>query len=71
LLLGLTSGMRFGELAGLTRNDFDFINNTISINKTWGYKKDSLKGLGPTKNEQSNRTIKMDQLTMNHLKIFL
>ncbi|MFS0662392.1 site-specific integrase [Niallia alba] len=68
LLLGLTSGMRFGELVGLTRKDFDFEYNTINIDKTWGYKKNSPTGFGKTKNEQSNRIIKMDQLTMNHFK---
>ncbi|WP_346234914.1 tyrosine-type recombinase/integrase [Lysinibacillus telephonicus] len=66
LLLAITSGMRYEELIGLTRKDFDFVNNTISINKTWGYKKNSPKGFGPTKNEQSNRTIKMDIKTMNY-----
>lgn len=71
ILLGLTSGMRFGELVGLTRNDFNFDNNTINVNKTWGYKKDSPLGFGKTKNEQSNRVIKMDRLTMNHFyKLF-
>ncbi|WP_145524019.1 tyrosine-type recombinase/integrase [Virgibacillus sp. SK37] len=68
LLLAITSGMRFEELVGLTRKDFDFINNTITVNKTWGYKKNSPKGFGPTKNEQSIRTIKMDIKTMNHFK---
>jgi integrase len=34
ILLGLTSGARFGELVGLTRKDFDFKNNTIKIEKT-------------------------------------
>lgn len=68
LLLALVSGMRFEELVGLTRKDFDFINNTISVNKTWGYKKNSPKGFGPTKNEQSIRTIKIDHKTMNHFK---
>lgn len=68
LLLGLTSGMRFGELVGLTRSDFDFVKNTIRINKTWGYAKRHLEGFGPTKNEQSNRTIIMDSKTMGHFK---
>lgn len=49
--------MRFAEMVGLTRNDFDFVNNTISINKTWGYMKRNPEGFGPTKNEQSNRKI--------------
>jgi integrase len=65
ILLGLTSGARFGELVGLTRKDFDFKNNTITINKTWGYAKGHPEGFGPTKNEASNRKIKLDKKTMN------
>lgn len=68
LLLGLTSGMRFAELVGLTRDSFDFVNNTITINKTWGYMKRSPLGFGPTKSEHSNRTIKIDNVTMTHFK---
>lgn len=67
LLLGLTSGMRFGEIVGLTRRDFDFVHNTININKTWGYNNKMPKGFGPTKNDRSIRKIKMDKKTM---KIF-
>lgn len=68
LLLAITSGMRFEELIGLTKKDFDFVNNTIAINKTWGYKKNSPSGFGPTKNDKSNRVIKIDIKTMNHFK---
>ncbi len=68
ILLIATSGIRFGEAVGLTRKDFDFRNDTITINKTWGYKKNSPEGFGPTKNEQSNRVIKMNKATMNHFK---
>lgn len=68
LLLGLTSGLRYGELVGLTRKDFDFDNNTISVNKTWGYKSNSKRGVGPTKNEQSIRVIKLDNKTMKCFK---
>lgn len=68
LLLGLTSGMRFAEMIGLTKNDFNFKNSTITINKTWGYKKLNSTGFGPTKNIYSNRTIKMDMQTMAHFK---
>ena len=63
-----TSGIRYQEAVGLTRKDFNFENNTIAINKTWGYKKSSPDGFGKTKNEQSKRTIKMDNVTMNHFK---
>ncbi|CEG28122.1 tyrosine-type recombinase/integrase [Bacillus sp. B-jedd] len=68
LLLGLTSGMRFAEMVGLTRNDFDFDDNTISITKTWGYTKKMHVGWGPTKNDQSVRKIKMDSRTMRAFK---
>ena len=57
--------MRFAEIVGLTRKDFNFYENTITINKTWGYMKRSPKGFGPTKNEQSNRIIKVDKATMD------
>ncbi len=68
LFLIATSGVRFGEAVGLTRKDFNFNNDTITINKTWGYKKSSPSGFGPTKNEQSKRTIRIDKNTMNHFK---
>jgi integrase len=64
----LTSGARFGELVGLTRKDFDFKNSSITINKTWGYAKRHPEGFGPTKNEASVCTIKLDTDTMNAFK---
>lgn len=70
LLLGLTSGMRFAEIVGLTRKDFDFKTNKININKTWGYTKKMHEGYGPTKNEQSVRKIKMDDKTMKAFEDF-
>ncbi|MGD6894325.1 tyrosine-type recombinase/integrase [Bacillus infantis] len=66
LLLGLTSGMRFAEMVGLTRKDFDFKNNQITINKTWDYKTGN--GFDKTKNDPSNRTIKIDNKTMDTFK---
>lgn len=68
LLLALTSGMRFGEIVGLTRSDFDFERNTITVNKTWDYKRGT--GFMPTKNPQSNRIIDMDAVTMMLFKEF-
>jgi integrase len=52
-------------MVGLTREDFNFFNNTININKSWGYTKKMHEGFGPTKNEQSVRVIKMDRDTMD------
>lgn len=68
LLLAINTGMRFEEVVGLTRKDFNFSNNTINIVKTWGYKKESPKGFGPTKNKQSVRKIDVDEVTMKHFK---
>ncbi|KIL35124.1 integrase [Cohnella kolymensis] len=68
ILLGLTSGLRFGELVGLTRKDFDFKKSQINIDKTWGYTKKMHQGFGPTKNEHSVRKIKMDKTTMSIFK---
>ncbi|MBS4200313.1 site-specific integrase [Bacillus sp. FJAT-49732] len=66
LLLGITSGMRFAEMVGLTRKDFNFKTNEITINKTWDYKTGT--GFTKTKNDPSNRIIKMDDDTMNAFK---
>ncbi|WP_017187058.1 tyrosine-type recombinase/integrase [Alkalibacillus haloalkaliphilus] len=65
ILLALTTGMRYSELVGLTRKDFDFNNNTIQINKTWDYKR----GLSfkDTKNHET-RTIKVNDKTMSKFK---
>lgn len=71
LLLGLTTGMRFGEIVGLTVKDFDFVNNKINITKTWGYKPGSDFGFGPLKNDASERKIRMDKMTMNYMKQYI
>ncbi|WP_339217833.1 tyrosine-type recombinase/integrase [Ornithinibacillus sp. FSL M8-0202] len=68
LLLGLTTGLRYAELVGLTHSDFNFTHNTIDINKTWGYSKKMHQEFGPTKNPQSVRTIKVDKVTMSIFK---
>ncbi len=60
--------IRFGELVGLTKEDFNFNENKININKTWGYIKKMPNGFGPTKNEQSVRIIKVDKSTMGVFK---
>lgn len=68
ILLGLTSGLRFAELVGLTRKDFDFKRGILNIDKTWGYTNKMHEGFGPTKNDQSVREIKMDKSTMDLFK---
>lgn len=58
VLIMAKTGVRFGELLGLTPEDFDFKNMQIKINKTWDYKNDT--GFAPTKNHSSVRKIQMD-----------
>lgn len=68
ILLALKSGMRFAEIVALTRNDFNFKENTININKSWGYNPSTESGARTTKTKNSNRIIKMDKPTMNLFK---
>lgn len=68
LLLGLVTGLRFAELVGLQRSDFIFFNNTLNIDKTWGYTNKMHEGFGPTKNDQSVRQIKVDENVMEEFK---
>ncbi|KIL42909.1 site-specific integrase [Jeotgalibacillus campisalis] len=66
ILLGLKTGIRFAEIVGITRKDFDFKNSTIDINKTWDYKEG--RGQTKTKNRDSERIIVVDIVTMNKFK---
>lgn len=68
VLLLLVSGIRFEELVGLTRSDFDFDDNTINIEKVWGYNNRMAEGFGPTKNSQSERIIGVDPQVMKEFK---
>ena len=62
VLLVAKTGLRFAEALGGTPNDFDFENQTLTINKTWNYK-EANGGFQPTKNESSNRKIALDLKT--------
>lgn len=62
ILLIAKTGVRFSEALGLTPKDFDFKNQSISINKTWDYKENT--GFNPTKNATSKRVIKVDWHTV-------
>ena len=70
ILLGLTSGLRFGELVGLTRDDFDFDKGVIYVDKTWGYHSSSSSpaGFGDTKNKQSVKVVSLDEITLDVFK---
>ena len=61
ILLVAKTGMRFSEVLALTPGDFDFAQQTISINKTWDYKGEG--GFLPTKNKSSVRKRQIDWQT--------
>ena len=54
ILTAIYSGLRFSEVAGLTKDDFDFKNNTISVNKSWQIHDQAFK---ETKTKTSNRVV--------------
>lgn len=62
ILVIAKTGMRFSEALGLTPKDFDYANQTISINKTWDYK--GVGGFQETKNKSSMRKIQIDWRTV-------
>lgn len=64
------SGMRSGELCALKKQDLDFKENTIDINKTIYNEKNNMKEyeLTPPKTEGSIRVVTMDKPIMEMLK---
>ena len=62
-LTTLYQGFRKGEILGLTIDNIDFTNNTITINKAWNKNNE----FDTTKNKQSIRTIPMFDKTKNIL----
>lgn len=62
ILIIAKTGIRFSEALGLTPRDFDYTNQTISINKTWDYKDHG--GFQETKNESSKRKVQIDWRTV-------
>lgn len=75
ILLGLVSGMRYGELVGLTWDAFDFKKNEIYIYQAWDYKEGKGKhgeGFDDLKNTQSERKIQIDpKVMLEFKKLFL
>jgi integrase len=62
ILIIAKTGIRYSEALGLTPQDFDYVNQTISINKTWDYKSNG--GFQDTKNKSSNRKVQIDWKTV-------
>lgn len=57
IYLLLTTGMRFAEGMGLTPEDFDFDNLTVSINKTYDYKASCIKKNADSSNFTRTKTL--------------
>lgn len=68
IILAFTTGMRYGELLGLTWTDIDFKNNLVNINKSYDYHTHS--GFKNTKTYSSQRTISIDDKTSEMLYNF-
>ena len=62
IMLIAKTGMRFSEALAITPKDFDFLHQTLSVNKTWNYKNKG--GFSPTKNNSSIRKIQLDWQTV-------
>lgn len=62
ILLIAKTGMRYAEALGITVKDFDFVNYTLTIDKTWNYKA-RVGEFQPTKNDSSMREIEIDPIT--------
>lgn len=58
ILLIAKTGMRFSEAVAITPKDFDFLHQSLTIDKTWDYKGNG--GFLPTKNHSSIRKIRLD-----------
>ena len=78
ILVALYTGIRIGELCGLKGNDIDFINNTISINKTVQRIKDTSNSnkktklvVGIPKTKSSNRIIPVPEFIIELLKRYI
>jgi len=69
IYLAAVTGMRYGEIVGLTREDIDLNESVITVNKTWDYKYKT--GFMKTKTVASNRKIAIDHRTVIKLRHYL
>lgn len=69
IYIAALTGMRYAEIAALTPDHINFLNNTIQVDRTWDYKYRS--GFKPTKNTASSRVIAIDSNTANVLQTYI
>ncbi|MDK8502125.1 tyrosine-type recombinase/integrase [Aerococcus sp. UMB1112A] len=62
------TGLRRGEILALTWNDIDFTNKTLTVDKALGQRNGNELYLKGPKNDNSYRTISVDDTTLNVLK---
>ena len=64
-MLMMFAGLRLGEVTALLWSDIDFENNTITINKSYNFKKNCIK---PPKSEAGYRTVPIPDVLSDYLK---
>lgn len=69
IYIAAVTGMRYGEVVGLTTEDIDFKHHKISVNKAWDYKYKT--GFMKTKTPSSVREITIDTTTSKRLHTYL
>lgn len=69
IYIAAVTGMRYGEIVGLTPESLDVDSRALHINKTWDYKYRT--GFKPTKNTASNRVVSLDLKTTDYLQSFI
>lgn len=69
-LIGLKTGLRIGEILGLTWGDIDFKKHKININKQWKEIEKNKYGFGSLKSENSNRVVPIHPNLSKELKLY-
>lgn len=69
-MLAGTCGLRIGEIMGLTWDDIDLKNSTLTVNKQWKIIKEWEYGMGDVKRKKSNRTVPIPEITLNEIKTY-
>lgn len=67
VFIAANTGMRLGEILGLTWNDIDLKNNIIRVNKQWKRLKNGDWGFGELKTKNSNRIVPISQSVAKEL----
>ena len=67
-LIALKSGLRIGEILGLTYGDIDFINNTIDVNKQFKRFSGEVCAIGELKSKNSIRLIPAPKIVIDEIK---